>query len=180
MFEALFRELSGQDWFASLAHLCYEEAVEKMGPSDRMLLSDERPHFPHFHSHPHGLHHSCALPLTPPAPTLKRCPIRDEKIHQFRALLRKSTAKMPIFRAFGHLSPINTGIRTANTICCALYLTHPTEGVTFTTATPTDNPVSLHFLSLLCRRRLPRPVHPRSPQQRRSRLQNWVQTHRTP
>jgi hypothetical protein len=29
---------------------------------------------------------------------------------------------------------VNRGIRTANTICCALYLTHPTKGGTFTTA----------------------------------------------
>ena len=53
------------------------------------------------------------------------------------ALFRENPQqKSPFFAVSGHLLPVNTGIRTGNTICCALYLTHPIGGVTFTTATP--------------------------------------------
>ena len=51
------------------------------------------------------------------------------------APFRENPQRKPLFLALlGHLQCVNTGIRTGNTICCALYLTHPTEGVTFTTA----------------------------------------------
>ena len=52
-----------------------------------------------------------------------------------RACAETSTAKsLILFDSFCEWR-INRGIRTANTTSCALYLTHPIRGVTFTTAT---------------------------------------------
>ena len=87
------------------------------------------------------------LALHPPS----RLPSNDalllnSKPTNFAPFRENPQQKPPFFAPPGHLPPINTGIRTANTICCALYLTHPTEGVIFTTAPPQETFGSPYFL----------------------------------
>jgi hypothetical protein len=93
----------------------------------------------------------CTTPAPCPSP-LSRLPSNDallltSKLRRnptnFALFGENPQLKPPFFASLGHLPPINTGIRTANTTCCALYLTHPTEGVTFTTATPKEPFASL-------------------------------------
>jgi hypothetical protein len=58
-----------------MAHLIDDKTVAKMGhPS--LVLRDPISHISTpIHT---NLHHSCTLPFTPIAPTLKRCPITDQ------------------------------------------------------------------------------------------------------
>jgi hypothetical protein len=96
------------------------------------------------------------------------------------AHLRKNPQENPCFSHFFlHERRINRGIRTANTICCALYLTHPTEGVTFTTATPQDIPFAVTFYRSSAADALPAGFN-HAPPKRRNRLKNRARTHRTP
>jgi hypothetical protein len=95
---------------------------------------------------------------TPICTTSAPCSSRQSRLPSNDALLltgkptdfapfRENPQPKPLFFAPpGHLPPVNTGIRTGNTTCCALYLTHPTEGVIFTTATPQRHFVRRSFL----------------------------------
>ena len=114
------------------------------------------PPFPHFSSR---IHTRCT--------TSASCPSHPARLPSNEAYYRPVNStnfglsgenpqqNPPFLAPPAYLHPINTGIRTANTTCCALYLTDPTEGVTFTTATPQDISRFASLLSLLCRRRLP-------------------------
>jgi hypothetical protein len=81
---------------------------------------------------------SAPCPFPPPrlpsndALLLTSKPPRKPK--NFAPLSENPQLNAPYFAVLAHLPPINTGIRTGNTTGCALYLTHPTEGVIFTTA----------------------------------------------
>jgi len=126
---------------------------------------------------------------TPSAPLLhlalrgrSRLPSNDallltSKPTNFALFRENPQQKAPFFAPPGHLPRINTGIRTGNTICCALYLTDPTEGVTFTTATPQETFGSPYFFIAFLPPTPSPPGHPRSSKQRRSRLKNRAQTH---
>jgi hypothetical protein len=85
--------------------------------------------FPHFHPRPHQI---CTTPAPCPSPR-SRLGSNDALLltrnpTNFAPFRENPQPKPPFFAPPGHLPPINTGIRTANTTCCALYLTHPTEG----------------------------------------------------
>jgi hypothetical protein len=124
---------------------------------------------------PHHVHQFCVLLPGPPEPTLKHARVLTWKARRF-APFRENPQRKPLFLApLGHLHCINTGIRTGNTICCALYLTHPTEGVTFTTAI-----LDIWFSSLpKNRRRLPVRYQPRSARRQEKSSENRPQTHST-
>ncbi len=127
-----------------MAHLIDDKTVAKMG-HPAVLVDDLFPTFPPL-STP-----ICTTPAPCPSPlprllsndalllTSKPC----RNLTNFAPFRENPQQKPPFFAPPGHLPPINTGIRTANTTCCALYLTDPTEGVTFTTATPAEPFASL-------------------------------------
>jgi hypothetical protein len=57
-----------------MAHLIDDKTVAKMGHPTVVVDAP----FSHISTIIHtNLHHSCTLPFTPIAPTLKRCPITD-------------------------------------------------------------------------------------------------------
>ena len=109
--------------------------------------------FPLSHLTPQSLHRSCALPRAPGGPSFKECPGVAGRTGTFPEPPRKGTPRPRISKPhapFARLPqqiarilhprprehPKSAGIYADNTTSCALYLTHPTEGGTFTTAPP--------------------------------------------
>jgi len=147
---------------------CDFEAHRNHSSSNRAPVKSRDPKLTHYRiSHiSTAIHTIC----TTPAP----CSEQPSRLPSNRALFLRSKParhapfrKIPqpkplIFAASRCLHPVNMGIRTANTTCCALYLTDPIEGVTFTTATPqTFGWIYLHPASLT-----PTTPHPGSMSQR--------------
>ena len=154
-----------------MAHLIDDKTVAKMGHP--VVCNPEHQASPISHiSTP--IHTTCTTPAPCPS-TRSRLPSNDALLLTSKrrtnpknfASFRENPQQNPLFFAIpGHLPRINTGIRASNTICCALYLTHPTEGVTFTTAHRQSCSVVSNFLPSV-RSNFIAPL-PTTPTQRRS------------
>jgi len=94
------------------------------------------------------IHNSCTGPAScsacrrglPSQECPKFLPKRPPEFRLRRADAETSTAKPLISFVSFEQERVNRGIRTANTTSCALYLTHPIRGGTFTTAVPLGHP----------------------------------------
>ena len=99
--------------------------------------SSRHPRFPPFPPPSTTFAPLLRLAPTPPRAYPQNCPVNQLVIPKKSAPKSRLPQRNPnVFGPILHLSRVNTGIRIHNTICCALYLTHPIRGGTFTTATP--------------------------------------------